>query len=216
MPRNATKKGIRYYELKRTSVNRNFRIFPPSLPQARILRSSPAGERNYEGIGATLSLSVYLSFSRLSLSIYLSIFLSSLSLCREDRVIGGDSKLSLRGDTPWPFLPPSWLFTTLVTFFVARRNTGIKINFLGLSSSTSSKVFVSFRGERASLFDSALLDFARFRGDKEKRKERRGGRGFDRCNFVVAGGSLLAPLWEKVREGSWESREEGFNLIPLT
>lgn len=85
-----------------TSVNRNFRILLP--PQARIPRSSPAKERKYEGIGAT----------RHTLSL-------SYSLGREDRRHRRRFEaFSPRRYAVRPYLPPSWLFTTLVTFFVAR------------------------------------------------------------------------------------------------
>lgn len=49
-----------------------------------------------------------------------------------------------------------------------------------------------------------------------KRKGRKGEGGEDSIDAISSLREAAFWLWEKVREGSWESREEGFNLIPLT
>ena len=144
-----------------TSVNRNFRILLP--PQARIPRSSPAKERKYEGIGAT----------RHSLSLLLSRPGGSRHRRRFEA-------FSPRRYAVRPYLPPSWLFTTLVTFFVARDKDKFPRPIL-------EHIVKSFRlvsgGERALV-----------RRDKERRKGERVRSMQFRRRGGGRGSRLLAPL----------------------
>lgn len=163
-----------------TSVNRNFRILLP--PQARIPRSSPAKERKYEGIGAT----------RHTLS--LSLLLSRPGGSRHRRRF---EAFSPRRYAVRPYLPPSWLFTTLVTFFVARDKDKFPRPIL-------EHIVKSFR--LVSGGGRALV-----RRDK---REKEGGEGSIDAISSLRRRKGQPPFGTALRKG--ERRKSRFNLIPVT